>query len=97
MLFALLCEDRPDAGTLRADTRAAHLDYLGSLGPALRFAGPFPNENDRPTGSLVVVEAADETQARAIADADPYAQAELFASVTIRRWRWAVNAPAASS
>ena len=26
MLYALLCEDRPDAGNLRAETRAAHLE-----------------------------------------------------------------------
>jgi len=93
MLFALLCEDRPDAGRVRADTRAAHLDYLASLGPRLRFAGPFLDEHDQATGSLVVVEAQTAAEAEAIAEADPYAKAGLFAAVTIRRWRWSVNAP----
>ncbi|MFD2236483.1 YciI-like protein [Aureimonas populi] len=93
MLYALLCEDRPDAGTLRPDTRPAHLDYLASLGAALRFAGPFLDEAGKPTGSLVVVDAADEAAARAIAQADPYAGAGLFSSVTVRRWHWAINEP----
>lgn len=92
MLYALLCEDRPDAGTLRAETRAAHLDYLKGLGPVLKFAGPFLAD-EKPNGSLVVVEAASEDEARRIADGDPYAKAGLFSGVTIRRWNWSVNNP----
>ncbi len=95
MLYAILCEDRPDAGTLRPDTRPAHLDYLASLGDALKFAGPFVGADGTPEGSLVMVEAGDEAQARAIAEADPYAKAGLFSSVTVRAWKWVVNAPAA--
>ncbi|ALN71628.1 MULTISPECIES: YciI-like protein [unclassified Aureimonas] len=93
MLFALLCEDRPDAGSLRAETRPAHLDHLKALGPVLKFAGPFLGADDKPTGSLLVVEAESLDAARALADADPYAKAGLFASVTVRRWNWTVNNP----
>lgn len=93
MLYALICEDRPDAGTLRADTRPAHIDYLKSLGTQLRFAGPFLDPQEKPMGSLVVVEAQSEADARAVADADPYAKAGLFSGVTVRRWNWAVNNP----
>lgn len=96
MLFALLCEDRPDAGPLRADTRAAHLDHLKGLGAALRFAGPFLDADGKPTGSLLVVEAASEDEARRLADADPHARAGLFATVTVRRWNWTVNNPDAA-
>ncbi|KHJ55302.1 hypothetical protein LA66_01060 [Aureimonas altamirensis] len=92
MLYALLCEDRPDAGNLRAETRATHLDYLKGLGPVLKFAGPFLAD-EKPNGSLLVVEAGSEQEARAIADGDPYAKAGLFSSVTIRRWNWSVNNP----
>lgn len=34
MLFALLCNDKPDHLQVRLDTRPAHLDYLKSLGDA---------------------------------------------------------------
>ena len=93
MLFALLCEDRPDAGTLRADTRSAHLEHLKALGSVLKFAGPFLNEAGAPEGSLLVVDAESSEAARALADADPYAKAGLFRSVTMRRWNWTVNNP----
>jgi uncharacterized protein YciI len=93
MLFALLCEDRPDAGSLRAETRASHLEHLKALGPVLKFAGPFLGADDKPNGSLLVVEAESAEAARALAEADPYAKAGLFSAVTVRRWNWTVNNP----
>lgn len=93
MLYALICEDRDGAGPLRAETRPAHLDYLNGLGASLKFAGPFVGPDDKPNGSLVVIEAPDEAGARAIADADPYAEAGLFRSVAVRPWKWVVNNP----
>jgi uncharacterized protein len=93
MLYALICDDRPDAGTLRADTRATHLEHLKALGSVLKFAGPFLGEDGKPTGSLLVVEAAGEEEARALAAKDPYAVAGLFAGVTVRRWNWTINNP----
>ncbi|WP_062226864.1 YciI-like protein [Aureimonas frigidaquae] len=94
MLYAIICNDRPDAGTLRMDTRPAHVDYLKSLGDTLKLAGPFLAD-EKPDGSLLVVEAADEAAARALAENDPYAKAGLFANTTIRRWNWVFNNPEA--
>ncbi|KQQ79795.1 YciI family protein [Aureimonas sp. Leaf324] len=93
MLYALLCEDRADAGTLRADNRPEHLAHLTSLGPTLKFAGPFLDEDGKPTGSLIVVEADSAEAARALGEQDPFARAGLFSSVTVRRWNWSVNNP----
>ncbi|RCS22421.1 hypothetical protein DUT91_18660 [Phyllobacterium salinisoli] len=94
MLFAILCNDKPDHLQLRLDTRPAHLDYLKNLGERLKFAGPFLGEDGKPNGSLVVVEADHMDAAKAIATRDPYAKAGLFASVDIRPWNWAINNPA---
>jgi uncharacterized protein YciI len=96
MLFALLCEDRTDAGSLRAETRAEHLAHLKALGTRLRFAGPFLDESEKPVGSLLVVEAESREAAEALAAQDPYARAGLFRSVTVRRWNWTVNNPDAA-
>lgn len=85
MLFALTCIDKPDALQIRLDNRPAHLEFLNGSGKVV-FAGPFI-EGDKPVGSLLVIEAADRAGAEAFATADPYAQAGLFASVTIREWR----------
>ncbi|MBC2883849.1 YciI family protein [Ochrobactrum sp. CM-21-5] len=94
MLFALLCNDKPDHLQVRLDTRPAHLDYLKGLGDVLKFAGPFLGEDDKPNGSLVVVEAENKAAAEKIAANDPYALAGLFREVTVRPWNWAINNPA---
>ncbi|SFI52391.1 YciI-like protein [Aerobium aerolatum] len=95
MLFAIICKDKPDHLQVRLDTRPTHVDYLNGLNAAgtLKFAGPFLGEDGKPLGSLVVVEAADRAAAEALAAADPYADAGLFASVEILPWNWVFNAP----
>lgn len=96
MLFALICNDKPASLQIRADTRPEHLAYLKGLNDRkqLAFAGPFLDSDGKPTGSLVVVEAPDMDAAKALAAADPYAKAGLFANVEIRQWNWVVNNPA---
>ncbi len=85
MLFALTCLDKPGALPIRLENRATHLEYLNGSGRVV-FAGPFI-EADKPTGSLVVIEAETRAEAEVFAAADPYARAGLFDSVTIREWR----------
>ncbi len=93
MLYALLCNDKPDHLQVRLDTRSAHLDYLSSLGDLLKFAGPFLGDDSKPNGSMVVIAASDLAEAKEIAANDPYAKAGLFASVDIRPWNWAIKNP----
>jgi len=96
MLFALICKDKPAHLQVRLDNRPKHVEYLNGLNAAgtLKFAGPFLDADGKPNGSLVVVEAADLAGAKALAAADPYAQAGLFDSVDIRPWNWVFNNPA---
>lgn len=98
MLFAFICKDKPDHLQVRMDTRPEHVDHLNALNAAgtLKFAGPFLGEDGKPLGSLVVVEAADNAAAQAIADADPYAKAGLFQSVEVLPWNWVFNNPASA-
>jgi len=93
MLYALLCTDKPNSTELRASVRPEHLAYLDSLGHAMKFAGPFLNDDGAPTGSLVMIEAANRAAAEAMAASDPYNKAGLFASVEIKAWRWALKNP----
>ena len=95
MLFALICTDKPNSVDLRMSVRPDHLTYLESLGAALKAAGPFTTEEGAPTGSLVIIEAADRAAAKAMAENDPYARAGLFASVEIRPWKWLIKNPEA--
>jgi hypothetical protein len=93
MLFALICTDKPDSLDLRMQVRPDHLAFLEGLGTALKAAGPFTDDAGHPTGSLVIIEAADRTAAMAIAGADPYGKAGLFQSVEIRPWKWLIGNP----
>jgi uncharacterized protein YciI len=95
MLYALLCTDKPNSTDLRAKMRPDHLAYLGNLGDAMKFAGPFLDDEGGPIGSLVMIEAENRAAAEQIAASDPYRLAGLFASVEIKAWRWALKNPEA--
>lgn len=95
MLFALICTDKPGHLPVRLENRPAHLAFLDGLNASgrLKFAGPFLGADDKPDGSLVMIDVADRAEADTVAAADPYARAGLFAAVDIRPWNWVVNAP----
>jgi uncharacterized protein YciI len=91
MLYAMIAKDAPDALQKRLDTRPVHLDHLHSLGKKLVFAGALLNADEQPEGSIVVFEADTLEDARAMADADPFVAAGVFASYEVKRWRIAIN------
>jgi uncharacterized protein len=93
MLFALICTDKPDSLELRMTVRPDHLAFLESLGEGLKAAGPFVDDDGKPTGSLVIINADDKASAQEIAAQDPYAIAGLFSSVEIKPWKWLIKNP----
>jgi uncharacterized protein len=93
MLFALICTDKPNSIDLRMQVRPAHLAFLDKLGTNLKGAGPFVDDDGKPTGSLVIIHADDMAAAKAIAAQDPYAIAGLFSSVDIKPWKWLIKNP----
>jgi uncharacterized protein len=95
MLFALICTAKPDRLELRQQSRPDHLKFLESLGNSLKAAGPFTDDEGKPTGSLVVIEALNRAVIADIAGRDPYAVAGLFASVEIKPWKWLIKNPEA--
>ncbi len=93
MLFALICTDKPDSLDIRMNARPDHLAFLEKLGANLKAAGPFIGDDDKPTGSLVIINAENKAEAQAIAAQDPYAIAGLFAAVEIKPWKWLIKNP----
>lgn len=85
MAYVLLCRDKTGALQTRLDNRPVHLDFLKGSGKVI-FAGPFI-EDEKPVGSMVVLDVATRAEAEAFAAADPYAVAGLFDEVVIREWR----------
>ncbi len=90
MRAALICIDKPGHLQIRLDTRAAHLAYVDASG-MVEIAGPFLDADGTMIGSLVVLTVTSMDQARAWADADPYAKAGLFESVAIHEWKKVVG------
>lgn len=92
MLFAAICLDKPGRLETRLATREAHLAFLAECAPVVKLGGPFLDEAGKPIGSLLIIETEDEATARALLARDPYAKADLFQSVDVRRWRRVVGA-----
>ena len=90
MRVALFCHDKPDALQVRLDNRTAHLAYIEDTG-VVEMAGPLLTPEGAMCGSLVVLSVETLTQAHDWAEADPYAKAGLFASVTISEWKKVVG------
>ena len=95
MLYAIISQDVTDSLPGRRKARPAHLARLEQLKEdgRLVLAGPHPAvDNDDPgeagfTGSLVVAEFGSLAEAQAWADADPYIDAGVYASVTVKPFR----------
>lgn len=80
--FAIIGRDGPRGAELRKRHRVAHLAGMEPLSAAGRIvhAGPLLDEAGQPQGSLIVLEAADLAEARAIAARDPYVVEKVFAT-----------------
>jgi uncharacterized protein YciI len=87
MMFTIYCQDRPGALATRLEVRPVHLAYLDSHAASIALAGPVLDAEGNPNGSLIVADVADRAAAEALAAGDPYAQAGVFESATIRPFR----------
>ena len=85
MHFVIHAFDRPDAGDLRARTRAAHLEYVSGFDVA--YGGPMLTDDGEMCGSLIVLEAENRAAAETFAAGDPYTRAGLFRDVSITAMR----------
>jgi uncharacterized protein YciI len=93
MLFAIIAEDKPDGVAHRMAVRPTHLKHLETIADRVVLAGPFLDAQGKPCGSLLVIEAADQAEAEAIAARDPYVTEGVFESYQLRPWSWAINNP----
>lgn len=89
MAFMIYCLDKPGHAHVRADNRAAHLDYLKSKYMDRVIAGGplLTDDGNGMIGSLLLMDFKDRAEADAFVADDPYGKAGLFASVSIRPWK----------
>jgi uncharacterized protein YciI len=95
MLYAIISEDVEDSLPLRTDARPQHIARLQQLRDEgrLKLAGPHPaiDSNDPGTngftGSLVVAEFDNLSEAQTWADNDPYVDAGVYAKVVVKPFK----------
>lgn len=95
MLYAIISEDVADSLQKRIPARPAHLSRLQALQDLGRLvlAGPHPAiDSENPaeagfTGSLVVAEFESLQAAQAWAQADPYQDAGVYATVIVKPFK----------
>jgi len=80
--FIWIGRDGPRGAELRRLHRPAHLAGLEPLAQAgrIRFAGPLRTPEGQAVGSVIILDAPDLEQARAIAARDAYATQGVFES-----------------
>jgi uncharacterized protein YciI len=93
MLFHIHAMDKPGALDLRLKTRDKHLAYIDASGETVKLAGPLLDNDGKPKGSVLIIEAADQGAAEQWAALDPYARAGLFENVIVTPWKWVIGAP----
>ncbi|QTD55162.1 YciI family protein [Parasphingorhabdus cellanae] len=84
--FAIYCTDKPDTEQKRLDTRSAHFAHIETTLDNLFVAGPFKNAHGDTVGSLLIVKAETEADARAQLEADPYFHADIWADIRIHEF-----------
>jgi uncharacterized protein YciI len=97
MLYAMIAKDKPGSGDQRTATRPVHLEHLHALGDRLKLAGALLGAEDKPEGSLMVIEADSIEVARELFEADPFVKEGIFASYEIKPWRVAIDNYAAKA
>ena len=81
-VYAFYCRDGEDAPKIRPTVREKHFAHIFAHVGAYKLGGPLKREGEA-IGSLVMIEAEDETAARALFEADPYFIAGVWHSINV--------------
>lgn len=86
MTWLAICRDGPQGKPLRERHLGAHLAHVETAMDRYYVAGPLKDSNGATVGSLLIVEAEDERQARAFVESDPYHAAGVWQDVEVVRF-----------
>lgn len=88
MLYAITYVFKDGINEKRSAVRDQHIAHMNGAEDRLKAAGPIMQSDDSEDahGSLIVIEAQSQTAASLFSDTDPYVQAGIVESVTIRPW-----------
>jgi len=81
-LFAFLCRDGANGAGLRERLLADHLAHIETVMDKIAVAGPL-KEGDKTVGSLLIIKAEDEAEARQTFESDPYFAAGVWDEIRV--------------
>jgi uncharacterized protein YciI len=82
--YAIIARDKPGAASIRMEKLKEHLAHVEGCLSRLAVAGPLRDEAGAFTGSLLIVKAESEADARALLEADPYYHAGIWNDIDVR-------------
>ncbi|MEM1197018.1 MAG: YciI family protein [Pseudomonadota bacterium] len=85
--YAFYCRDGEDAPRIRPTVREAHFEHIFAHVGKYKLGGPLKKEGEA-IGSLVIIEGADEAEARAIFEQDPYFVAGVWQSINVTEFEF---------
>lgn len=88
MPYAIQTQDKAGAAQVRAEHRAAHIEYLTANKHLLLAAGALiEDDGTGGNGGILIVDTDDRQEAERFIAGDPFTKAGLFEKVTVTRWR----------
>jgi uncharacterized protein len=88
MEYFFYCRDKPGTELLLEQFADAHWSFMDGYANALIARGPtLTSDRETHTGSMHIVDLADDEAARAFAFNEPYYAAGVYSEVLIHRWR----------
>lgn len=88
MIFAVICHDKPHQAAQRAEHRDAHFAHLDNYADHIIEAGPLlADDVSHSVGSLLIVRFDTRAAVETFSREDPFFQAHIFESVTIRPYK----------
>jgi len=92
MLFVIHMIDHPGSADVRAATGPEHKEFVGQYVDDMFMGGPLlADDGTTAIGSMIVMDFADRAAAATFIAQEPYNQAGLFESVTIRAFHPVVS------
>ena len=87
MAYLITCTDKKNSLDLRLCTREEHIKYLKKIKKKLILAGPILNKNDKPIGTVLILDFERLTDVKKFLNDDPYSKVHLFENIKIIRFK----------
>ena len=87
MAFLINCIDKKNSLDLRLATREQHIKYLKEINDKLILAGPMLDKNDKPCGTVLILDFDNLNSVESFLENDPYNKVKLFQKVEITRFK----------